>query len=101
MKREAKPNPETSRALDALLNMEQTPDNRPGTKTVMTLELTRGQIATLDHALKFYASKYQEMVGREKDPYQKQDLQNYIDRADELGRRLRPEIQNAPAKVKP
>ena len=76
-------------------------DDRAGAQTVMTLNLTRGEIATLDHALRFYASKYQEMVGREKDPHQKQDLQNYIDRADELWRRLRPEIQNAPAKAAP
>ena len=75
--------------------MTDTPCTTPGARIVMTLALTRGEVATLDHALKFYAAKYQEMVGREKHPADKRDLQNYIDRADDLLRRLRPELQHA------
>lgn len=54
-----------------------------------TFELTRGEAATLDRALRMYAAAYQEMKGNERDPRHKADLQNYIDRADELLKRLR------------
>mgnify|MGYP001610312179 CR=1 FL=1 len=63
---------------------------------VLTLELTRGEQATLARALQVYAAKYQELVGRERDQGFKQDLRNYVARADELLRRVRPELQHGP-----
>lgn len=63
---------------------------------VLTLELTRGEQATLARALQVYAAKYQEMAGRERDRGFKQDLLNYVARADEMIARVRPELQHAP-----
>lgn len=54
-----------------------------------TLDLTRGELATLDRALRMYAASYQEMAGREKDPAQKADLRAYIEAADALLLKLR------------
>ena len=57
--------------------------------TVPISLLTPGERAVLDRALRVYAATYQELVGREKDPVQKQDLRNYITAADHVLKKLR------------
>lgn len=59
----------------------------------MKITLTRGEIATLDRALRMYAAKYQELVGKERDLGQKENLRGYVAAADRLGAKLRPELQ--------
>lgn len=62
----------------------------------MTIDLTTGERAVLVRALRIYAAKYQELVGRERDPAQKADLRTYVVAADRLLARLEPHIQHAP-----
>ena len=58
--------------------------------------LTRGEQATLDRALRMYASFYQDLAGRERNATDKADLLAYVGAADALIRRVRPGLQHAP-----
>ena len=71
---------------------------RSGERIVLMLELTRGEQATLDRALRMYAAFYQDLAGREKNPVDKADLLAYVAAAGTLGRRIRPDLAH-PAEI--
>lgn len=59
------------------------------TEPLKHLETTRGERATLDRALRFYAAHYQQLASKEPHAGSKRDLLNYVEAAGRLLDRLR------------
>lgn len=60
----------------------------------MILELTRGEQALLDRALRTYAAHFQAQISKGTDEPTRRYLQDRIDATDALQRRVRPELQH-------